>query len=84
MESSMVAMIIGIVVVGAVALYVIDRYTKKEEIVWADAAKIGVVSSLLTGGVVFATSSDVGTAVVDAVKTGASTASDMFVGKPSF
>lgn len=75
---------IGIVVVGAVALYMLDRYQKKQEIVWTDAGKIGVASGVLTGGVLFAASTDAGVAVVDAVKSGATTASEMFVGKPSF
>lgn len=77
-------LLIAIVTVGAVALYVVDRYTKQQEIVWGDAAKVGVAGSVLSGGILFATTTDAGTAVVDAVKTTAVSAQEMFVGKPSF
>lgn len=73
---------IGIVTFGAIALYVLDRYSKQQEIVWSDAAKVGVAGSLLTGGIVFAIGGDGGAAVVDAVQK--TIESDIFLGKPSF
>lgn len=81
---SMGLLMVAIVVVGAVAMYMLDRYQKKQEISWADAGKIGVGAGILTGGVLVATTTDAGSAVVDAVKSGAASASEMFVGKPSF
>jgi preprotein translocase subunit YajC len=77
-------MMVAIVAIGAIAMYMLDRYQKKQEISWTDAGKIGVGAGILTGGVLVATTTDAGSAVVDAVKSGASTASEMFVGKPSF
>jgi preprotein translocase subunit YajC len=81
---SMGLLMVAIVVIGAVAMYMLDRYQKKQEISWTDAGKIGVGAGILTGGVLVATTTDAGTAVVDAVKSGAASASEMFVGKPSF
>lgn len=77
-------LIIAVVTLGAIAVYLVDRYTRKQEIIWGDALKIGVAGSVLTGGVLAATTTDAGSAVVDAVKTSAASAQEMFVGKPSF
>lgn len=74
-------LIVGGIALAAVALYVMDRYSKGKEIVWPDLGKIGVVSSLLTGGVLFAVQSDAGVAVVESVKA---TTQEMFVGTPAF
>jgi hypothetical protein len=74
-------MMVAIVVVGAVAMYMLDRYQKKQDIVWTDAGKVAAAAGVLTGGVLVATTTEAGSAVVDAVKT---TTADMFVGKPSF
>lgn len=74
-------LIVGGIVLAAVVLYVMDRYSKGKEIVWTDMGKIGVVSSLLTGGVLFAVQTDAGAAVVESVKT---TTQEMFVGTPAF
>lgn len=74
-------LIVGGIALAAVALYVMDRYSKGKEIVWTDLGKIGVVSSLLTGGVLFAVQSDAGAAVVESVKA---TTQEMFVGTPAF
>lgn len=82
MDSHTITMI-AIVSLGAVILYLLDRYSKNEEIQWADAGKIATISSLLTGGILFAVATDVGGTVVDAIKHGASE-SEMFVGRPSF
>ena len=78
---TMLLLAVGAIAVAAVVLYIMDRYSKTEPIVWADAAKVAVAGSLLTGGVLFATTSEVGATVVEAVKTHTQ---DMFVGKPSF
>lgn len=75
-------MMIGIVAFGAIGLYVLDRYSKQQEIVWSDAGKIGVAGSLLTAGIVFAIGGEASTVVADAVQK--TIESEMFIGKPSF
>lgn len=77
-------LIVAVVTLGAIAIYLVDRYTRKQEIVWGDALKVGVAGSVLSGGVLVATTTDAGSAVVEAVKTSAANAQEMFVGKPSF
>ena len=67
-------------------LYALDRRSKEQPILWADALKLSMFSGLITSGVVFATS-DSTTTVIETVKNVAETASatqDMFVGAPTF
>lgn len=67
-------------------VYALERRSKKEPIVWEDAAKLSLFSGIITSGVVFASTTDV-SAVKDAanvVTETASAAQDMFVGTPTF
>lgn len=68
-------------------VYALERRSKKEPIVWEDAAKLGLFSGIITSGVVFASTADIASVVenVNAVTESASAAAqDMFVGTPSF
>jgi hypothetical protein len=81
--------VMAIVAVAAVCIYAVERYTRSKPIEWPDAAKIGVVSGAGAGGLVFALggSSEVlemASAAAGSVTSAASSAGDMFVGKPSF
>ena len=75
--------VIVLVAVGAVVVYIAERYTKKKPVDWTDASKIGLLSGAGAGGLLFAMGGDTETVVATA--SVASTAvQDMFVGKPSF
>ena len=82
-------MIIASIAVALVSfiVYALERRSKKEPIVWEDAAKLSLFSGIITSGVVFASTADVIT-VVDTAKvvteTASSAAQDMFVGTPTF
>lgn len=67
-------------------VYALERRSKKEPIVWEDATKLSLFSGIITSGVVFASTADIGMAVetVNAVTETAAVAQDMFVGTPSF
>lgn len=81
-------LIIASVAVALVSfiVYALERRSKKEPIVWEDAAKLSLFSGLVTSGVVFATTADVNTVVesAKAVTETAAVAQDMFVGTPTF
>jgi len=79
-------LVVGIVLLAAVALYVMERWSKGEEIVVADAGKIGIAASALTGGILFAVggSEEIVTMASEASSTVVDVAQDMFVGKPAF
>jgi hypothetical protein len=62
--------LIAIVLIGAIGLYIIERWSKGETIDVADAGKIGLAASALTGGIVFAL--DTNTASVASVVSNAS------------
>lgn len=68
-------------------VYALERRSKKEQIVWEDAAKLSLFSGIITSGVVFASTADV-SSVIENAKVVAEAASvgaqDMFVGSPSF
>lgn len=64
-------------------IYALERRSKKEPIVWEDAAKLSLFSGLITSGVVFASTAEV-PVIVEGVKMVTETAEDMFVGTPSF
>jgi hypothetical protein len=67
-------------------IYALERRSKKEPIIWENALKLGLFSGIITSGVVFSTTADVG-AVVDttkAVTEAVSDVQDMFVGTPTF
>ena len=67
-------------------LYSLERRSKDEPIAWDQAAKVTLISGLLTSGVVFATTADVPVVgeVVKNVVENTPVAQDMFVGTPSF
>lgn len=81
-------LIIASVAVALVSfiVYALERRSKKEPIVWEDAAKLSLFSGIVTSGVVFATTADVSTVVesAKAVPEMAAAAQDMFVGTPAF
>ena len=76
------AMIVGVVVVVASILYVMDRRSKDEPPVFLDGAKIAAGAGTLAGGVVFALGGSDGVATV--TEPVVSAVQDMFVGKPGF
>jgi hypothetical protein len=68
-------------------VYALERRSKKEPIVWEDAAKLSLFSGIITSGVVFATTADVSSVVESASVIGeaaTTVAQDMFVGTPTF
>jgi hypothetical protein len=68
-------------------VYALERRSKKEPIVWEDAAKLSLFSGIITSGVVFASTADLATVVENAkavTESASSAAQDMFVGSPSF
>ena len=74
--------IVAIVAFAAIAIYVVERYTRSKSIDTLDALKLGTLSAALTGGVLYTVSSaDSSPAILAAVSD---TGQDMFVGKPSF
>jgi hypothetical protein len=79
-------MLFASVAVSLVAfiLYALERRSKSEPIAWEDATKLSVFGGLVTAGIVFATTSDVKTAVdtISAIELPA--VQEMFVGTPSF
>jgi hypothetical protein len=74
---------IVIVAVAGIFVYIVERYTKKKQVEWSDAAKIGLLSGAGAGGLLYAVGGDVET-VTSTVSTASSAVQDMFVGKPSF
>ncbi len=81
-------LIIASVAVALVSfiVYALERRSKKEPIVWEDAAKLSLFSGIVTSGVVFATTADVNAVneVATTVAETAAVAQDMFVGTPTF
>jgi hypothetical protein len=76
------AMIVGVVVAVAAVLYVMDRRSKDEPMVFLDGAKIAAGAGTLAGGVVFAMGGSDG--VSAAAEPMVAAVQDMFVGKPEF
>jgi hypothetical protein len=81
-------MIVAAISVALVSfiIYALERRSKKEPIVWENALKLGLFSGIITSGVVFASTADIGT-VAETTKAVAETvadAQDMFVGTPTF
>lgn len=68
----------------AFIIYALERRSKSEAIVWEDASKLSVFGGLLTAGIVFATTSDVKTAVETVAAVELPVVQEMFVGTPSF
>ena len=68
-------------------VYALERRSKKEPIVWEDAAKLSLFTGVVTSGVVFATTADMNSVVESASvvgETATAVAQDMFVGTPTF
>ena len=76
------AMIVGVVVAVAAVLYVMDRRSKEEPMVFLDGAKIAAGAGTLAGGVIFALGGSDGVSV--ATEPVIAAVQDMFVGKPEF
>jgi beta-lactamase regulating signal transducer with metallopeptidase domain len=82
-DTNLLIMIVVVAVAG-VLVYIVERYTKKKQVEWMDAAKIGLLSGAGAGGLLYAVGGDVETVVTSTVATASSAVQDMFVGKPSF
>ena len=66
-------------------LYALERKSKDKPIDWIDAGKLTIFGGLLSSGVVFATTSDAVSTVVETVtKVDIPSVQDMFVGVPTF
>jgi beta-lactamase regulating signal transducer with metallopeptidase domain len=83
LDTNLLIMIVVVAVAG-VLVYIVERYTKKKQVEWMDAAKIGLLSGAGAGGLLYAVGGDVETVVTSTVATASSAVQDMFVGKPSF
>ena len=76
------AMIVGVVIVVATILYVMDRQSKGEKADFVDGAKIAAGAGTLAGGIVYALGGSDG--VQAATEPVVTAVQDMFVGKPEF
>jgi hypothetical protein len=83
LDTNLFIMIVVVAVAG-VLVYIVERHTKKKQVEWMDAAKIGLLSGAGAGGLLYAVGGDVETVVTSTVATASSAVQDMFVGKPSF
>jgi uncharacterized protein (DUF2252 family) len=81
MDVQTIGMIAGAVALGIIILYVLDRWSKQEDIDVANAAKLGVSAAAVAGGVAYAVGGDEVAEVAEKVTTAAQ---EMFVGKPEF
>lgn len=80
-ELQMYGITLAIVVVSAVVLYLLDRRSKSEPIVWSDAIKIGGGAGTIAGGILYSMTAPESAAVAEPL-VGA--VQEMFVGKPEF
>ncbi len=74
-------MIAGLVAVVAFVLYVWDRNSKGENVEWLDAGKLALGAGGVASGIAYAVGGD---DALETVANVASTAQEMFVGKPEF
>lgn len=81
MDLRILGMIAGVVAVTAFVLYIWDRYSKQQPVEWMDAGKLSLGAGGVAGGIAYALGSE---DAMDAVATAASSAQEMFVGKPEF
>jgi hypothetical protein len=81
MDVQTLGMIAAAVALGAIILYVLDRWSKKEDVDVANAAKLGVSAAAVAGGVAYAVGAEDVAGVAETVTTAAQ---EMFVGKPEF
>ena len=75
------AMVAGVVAVVAFVIYVWDRTSKGNDIEWLDAGKLALGAGGVAGGIAYAVGAD---DALEAVTSVASSAQEMFVGKPEF
>ena len=75
------AMVAGVVAVVAFVIYVWDRTSKGDDIEWLDAGKLALGAGGVAGGIAYAVGAD---DALEAVTSVASSAQEMFVGKPEF
>ena len=81
MDLRILGTIAGVVAVLAFVLYIWDRYSKAEAIEWLDAGKLSLGAGGVAGGIAYALGSE---DAMEAVTSAASSAQEMFVGKPGF
>ena len=77
-------MIVGVVMVVAALLYVLDRRGKEQSVDYVDLTKIAGGSGILATGILYSLGTEAVTDVAETVTSAASAAQDMFVGKPEF
>jgi hypothetical protein len=81
MDLRVLGTIAGVVAVLAFVLYVWDRHSKAETVEWLDAGKLSLGAGGVAGGIAYALGSE---DALEAVTSAASSAQEMFVGKPEF
>jgi len=81
MDVQTIGMIAGAVALGIIILYVLDRWSKQEDVDVASAAKLGVSAAAVAGGVAYAVGGD---EVAEVAEKVTAAAQEMFVGKPEF
>jgi hypothetical protein len=74
-------MIVGVVMVVAALLYVLDRRARAQPVDYTDLGKIAGGSGVLATGILYSLGTET---VTDVAETIASASQDMFVGKPEF
>ena len=75
----MIVIVSVAVALVAFILYALERKSKDESIVWADAAKFSLFGGLTSAGIVFATTAESSIPLPEIT-----TVQEMFVGSPSF
>ncbi len=81
MDVQTIGIIAGAVALGVIILYVLDRWSKKEDIDVINATKLGVSAAAVAGGVAYAVGGDDIAEVAEKVTVATQ---EMFVGKPEF
>ena len=81
MDLRILGTIAGVVAVLAFVLYIWDRYSKAEAIEWLDAGKLSLGAGGVAGGIAYALGSE---DAMEAVTSVASSAQEMFTGRPGF
>jgi hypothetical protein len=81
MDLRTLGIIAGVVAVLAFVLYVWDRYSKAQTVEWLDAGKLSLGAGGVAGGIAYALGSE---DAMEAVSNVASSAQEMFTGKPGF
>jgi hypothetical protein len=80
-ELQLYGVTLAIVVTSAVVLYLLDRRSKGEPILWTDAIKIGGGAGTIAGGILYSMTTPDSAAVMEPL---AGAVQEMFVGKPEF